>query len=246
MTALVPALAAASTEDPKPRLQIDLGVHSAPARRLSVAPERDLVVTASDDKTARVWELSTGQLRHVLRPGVGAGEIGRLYGSAIHPSEDWVAIAGSTGATNLPHRILIFSPATGRFIKAFDAKGGNIKHLVWSADGTVIFAVYAGDHAVRAFDQAGSTLFERRFAAPAYGLSASPDGRVAATALDGTVLVLEAKSGRVNELRTFVPGTARRWASPFPPTVRDCWSAHSNSRPRPSCSICSEASRWDF
>ena len=56
------------------------------------AAERFLV-TASDDKTARVWDLETGRLLRVLHPPIGAGDEGKLYAVAIPPDGAVVAAA---------------------------------------------------------------------------------------------------------------------------------------------------------
>ncbi|MEZ5739637.1 MAG: hypothetical protein R3E68_09405 [Burkholderiaceae bacterium] len=119
----------------EPNIQIELGGHAAPVRRLAVSAARGVLVTASDDKTARIWDLATRELRQILRPAVGAGETGRLYGAAIHPTEDLVAVAGSTGTSAGTHRILLFSLSGGALVRQFDAQGGDIKDLAYSADG---------------------------------------------------------------------------------------------------------------
>ncbi len=192
---------ATATEEQRARLQIDVGVHSAPVRRLSVQPGKGLAVTASDDKTARIWDAKTGQLRHVLRPGVGSGEIGRLYGAALHPNEPLVAVGGTTGSAGSDHRILLFSTTTGRLLRALDARGGDIKHLAWTPDGRLLFATYSGEHAIRAFTAEGDLVFEQRLPAPSYGLAVAGNGRVAATVMDGTAILLEAGEGRVTASR---------------------------------------------
>ena len=79
----------------QPLLVVEQGHHSAPVRRIAVDAARGLAVTASDDRTARVWDLNSGELRHVLRPLAFGVEGGRLYGAAIHPSRPWVALGGT-------------------------------------------------------------------------------------------------------------------------------------------------------
>lgn len=156
-----PAASQAPDAGIQPVLQVETGSHSAFIRRIDVAQDRGLAVTASDDKSARVWDLATGELRQVLRPAVGSGEIGRLYGVAIHPTEDLVALGGTTGSGTGQHRILLFSLASGQFVRAFDARGGDIRKLAWSRDGSLLLAVYAGDNALRAFDPAGVMIHEQ-------------------------------------------------------------------------------------
>ncbi len=186
-----------------PQLGVEAGAHAAFVRRLDVDPARGLVVTASDDKTARVWDLQSGNLRHVLRPAVGGGELGRLYGAAIHPTDDLVAIGGTTGVRAGEHRILLFSLQTGQLVRAFDARGGDVKKLAWSADGSLLIAVYAGDHALRAFDRDGAMIHQQALAGPAYGLAVARDGRVAASSLDGQITVLSAKQRTVAPVASF-------------------------------------------
>ncbi|MEZ5657471.1 MAG: caspase family protein [Burkholderiaceae bacterium] len=168
-------------------LQIELGGHSAPVRRLAVSAARGLIVTAGDDKTARVWDLNSHELRQVLRPPVGDGETGRLYGAAFHPDGSRVAVAGSTGTTTGGHRILVFAPDTGQLIKQFDALGGDVKNLRYTPDGRLLLAVYAGENHLRAFDAEGREVFGQALPGLAYGLDVTSDGRIAVATLAGTV-----------------------------------------------------------
>jgi WD40 repeat protein len=62
-----------------PLLRIDTGAHSAPLRAMDVDSQGRFAVTASEDKTARIWDLSNGQLLQTLRPPIGADRgCGRL------------------------------------------------------------------------------------------------------------------------------------------------------------------------
>ena len=56
-----------------PFLRIEAGMHTAPITRIDVDAQERFLVTASDDKTARVWSLATGELLTVLRPPLGTG-----------------------------------------------------------------------------------------------------------------------------------------------------------------------------
>ncbi len=58
-----------SSEPPKePILRIETGMHTAMIRRIAVDSDNRYLVTGSDDKTIRVWELSTGRLLKTIRP----------------------------------------------------------------------------------------------------------------------------------------------------------------------------------
>jgi len=77
----------------EPVLRIETGMHTAPIMRIGVDAAERFLVTTSDDKTARVWDLETGRLLRVLRPPIGAGDEGKLYAVAIPPDGAVVAAA---------------------------------------------------------------------------------------------------------------------------------------------------------
>jgi WD40 repeat protein len=173
---------------PSASLVLNTGSHHGPLRRVALDGAGRAAVSASDDKTAIVWQVDGLRPRHVLRVPVAGGEIGRLYGSAWDPTSSLVAVAGtSAGPTGGPHQIFVFDAAAGSFVRAFDARGGDVKRLAWSADGRFIAAVYAREPALRVFGSDGALWFEQRLPADSYGLSLSTDGRIAVTAFDRRV-----------------------------------------------------------
>ena len=187
LLALSATLTPAQTDADNPTLVIELGSHSAPVRRIDVNPSRGLAVTASDDRTARIWDLASGDLRHVLRPLAQGVEVGRLYGAAIHPSQPLVAVAGTSGSSQTQHLIYLFNLDSGALLRTIDAQAGDIRKLVWSADGTVLLAGYSGTHGLRAFALDGRPLLDDRFPGPVFGVAVGAGGQAAAVGLDGTV-----------------------------------------------------------
>ncbi len=184
----------------RPVLRIESPVHSAPVRRLAVDPRRGIVVTASDDKTARIWDLGSTRPRAILRPPVGGGDLGRLYGAAIHPTRPWVAVGGTTAERGGAHRIYVFNTGSGRLERTFDARAGDVKSLAWTPDGSLLFAAFAGDDRLIAYDEDGRAVFEERFGGASYGIAMAPDGRVAASSRDGTVHLFSARGRQVTRL----------------------------------------------
>ena len=195
IAALSPALGVAQTTTtasiaalPPASLVLNTGSHNGPLRRIALDAAGRSAVTASDDKTAIVWQLDGLRPRHVLRVPVAGGEIGRLYGAAWDPTSSLVALAGtSAGPSAATHRIFVFDAANGGFVRAFDARGGDVKRLAWSADGRFIAATYAREPALRIFGSDGTLWFEQRLPADSYGLSLSSDGRIAVSAFDQRV-----------------------------------------------------------
>ena len=147
--ALPPGARAQAAADPA-ALVFDLRSHSGPVRRLAVDARGEWAVTASDDKTALVWNLASGRVQHTLRVPVGEDEIGRLYGAAISPDGRTVAVGGSTGTAGGPNRVYLFDLASGAFRSAFDARTGGVRHLAWSADGRLLAAAYVPGNGIKA------------------------------------------------------------------------------------------------
>jgi len=63
----------------QPVLRIETGMHTANITHIGVDAAGRYLVTGSDDKTVRVWELATGRLLRTLRPPIGAGDEGKIY-----------------------------------------------------------------------------------------------------------------------------------------------------------------------
>jgi WD40 repeat protein len=91
------AVAAALAQPEAPMLRIETGMHTAMIRRIAVDAAGRFLVTGSDDKTVRVWELETGRLLRTIRPPTGTGNEGKIYAVAISPDGRTIAAGGWTG-----------------------------------------------------------------------------------------------------------------------------------------------------
>ena len=122
---------------PIPRLET--GMHTAPVWRLSVDSEERFLVTASKDKTARIWDLAGGDLKllQILRVPLGDDPFeGQLFGAAISPNGAEVAAAGYTGGKNLHNfAIHIFDRESGRLKHSIRDLPTEISYLTFSPDG---------------------------------------------------------------------------------------------------------------
>jgi hypothetical protein len=169
----------------EPVLKIEATMHTAGLRQVAVDASEKWAVTVSDDKTARIWNLETRALVAVLRVPIGQAKLGSLYTVAISPGGDEVAVAGTTGDSQQPHRIHLFSLSSAVLLDTIDARAGDIKHLVWSPDGQQLIATYAGASGVRIFNRQGQLLYEQAFSGASYGAAVSKQGLIAVAAFDG-------------------------------------------------------------
>ena len=78
-------------------LRLETGQHTAMVRRISVDAQQRFLVSGSEDKTARVYDIKTGRLLQILRIPVEGTNVGKIYAVAISPDGSTVAISGWTG-----------------------------------------------------------------------------------------------------------------------------------------------------
>jgi len=70
-----------------PLLGLDTGMHTAGIFRIGIDAASRYLVTGSEDKTVRVWELASGRLLRTLRLPIGAGAEGKVFSVALSPDE---------------------------------------------------------------------------------------------------------------------------------------------------------------
>ncbi len=151
--------------DQRPILRIEPGMHTAQLKRIGVDANCTLMLTGSDDKTARLWALPASgrgapELLRTFRPPIGEGNGGKVYSTALSSDGKWVAVAGwdahySVDKTN---SIYIFEAATGRLITRVGQIGNVINHLAFSPDGSRLAASLWGGLGVKIWQTDGWTL----------------------------------------------------------------------------------------
>jgi WD40 repeat protein/uncharacterized caspase-like protein len=120
----------------KPRLVLDPGGHSSAVWGVFFTPDGRRVVTVSADKTARVFDVQTGDTVRVFRLPVGPGREGALLSGALSPDGKRLAVSGVPFGDG-KHGMLVYllSLETGAIERVLKGHRKSATCLAFSADG---------------------------------------------------------------------------------------------------------------
>ncbi|MGB9178195.1 MAG: caspase family protein [Pyrinomonadaceae bacterium] len=222
MMALVWALAVcvsvmAQEREPsrEPILRIETGMHTAPIKRIGVDAANRYLVTASNDKTVRVWELPSGRLLRVIRVPIGEGNEGKLNAVALSPDGSTIAASGWTSTDGLHESIYLFDRESGRLIRRLGGLPNVVNHLVYSPDGRFLAATLFGKNGVRVFTTAAYAPAgeDRDYGDTSYGADFDRTGRLVTTSSDGFIRLYAI--GRDGSLRLLAKQSAAGGQHPY-------------------------------
>src|SRR6185369_15703841 len=173
----------------EPELRIETGMHTAAITEIGIDATNRFLVTASFDKTVRLWELPSGRLLRTLRVPIGEGNDGKLYAVAISPDGGTIAVGGFTAsARDGGSNIYLFDRATGTLIKRIGGLPNVVTYLTYSHDGQYLAATL-GDNGFRIYSSESYALAGEDQACGDSGLSADFDraGRLVTACYDGFI-----------------------------------------------------------
>lgn len=211
----------------EPLLRIDPGDHTAIINGIATDRAGRWLVTASADKTARVWSLADGRLATILRVPIGDGDEGKLYAVAMSPDGTTVAVAGWTGLNYEDAvSIFIFDRASGRLLRRLKGLSNVVDHLAYSPDGRILAAALGND-GLRLFNAADGRLLaeDHDYGSDSYSVHFDPSAkngvRLVTTCADGILRLYRFGSkGLVLSARQAAPGGMRPYAARFSPDGR--------------------------
>lgn len=182
-----------------PILRVDTPMHQAMIRRLAVDTRGGRVVTAGDDKSIRVWQLSsqprsgrTANLVQTLRVPIDTGHEGQLFALAVSPDGTRIAAGGWTcWDWERAGCVYVFDVESGDIVRRIKGLPDAVSALAWSPDGrhlAIGLQGRAGVQVVRTdtFDEVAA---DRAYEDKVMELAYDARGQLAAVALDGRIRV---------------------------------------------------------
>ncbi len=166
--------------------------HRGPVMGCAVTPDGQRVVSASWDKTLKVWEVETGQVVVTLE-----GHEGGVSGCAVTPDGRRVVSASEDGT------LKIWEVETGRELATLKGHQGGVSGCAVTPDGQRVISASA-DGTLKVWDaKTGRELATLKgHEGGVSGCAVTPDGqRVVSASWDKTLKIWDVETGR--ELATF-------------------------------------------
>ena len=219
---LLIAAATARAADPL-YLRIESGMHSAMINRIAPLADGGLV-TVSNDKTVRLWN-PDGTARAVLRPSIGPGDGGALYGLAV--AGEKIAVVGQPPPGGAMITLIDVSAMRQLGTINMPSDMGAATSAAFLAGGSLL-AVGFEHGGVRLLDLAHAKLAgeDRDYQSEVSAMAVDAQGRLAVSAADGIRLYAvgpEAESGAAAlrlERRAELPDKSEPWTLAFSPDGR--------------------------
>jgi WD40 repeat protein len=200
---------AAFAQPAAPVLRLESGMHTGVGRRISTDASGRYLLSCSDDKTARMWDISTGKALKIFYVPVGDTREGRLYACALSPDGKIAALGGQTGFEWFSSfSVYIIETQTGDIIGRIESLPAIINDLEFSPDGKRLAVALGKTSGVRVFetDSWQQVATSGDYAAASYNIAFAADGSSAVAAFDGKLRLYDRNFELVKEVRTTTGG----------------------------------------
>ncbi|MCA9052834.1 MAG: caspase family protein, partial [Planctomycetaceae bacterium] len=181
-----------------PVLSVDAGGHTATVQRVLFTPDGRELISVSDDKTIRCWDVKTGEPLRVLRPPIGPGPEGKLYAAAISPDGQTLAVGGFGFQDGSRHPIYVISLELGTVTRILEGHSNVILDLAFSHDGRRLISG-SSDETARTWNLVGMNDGQvlKGHAGAVTGVAFSPDSsRCVTVGLDHSAVIWSVASGK--------------------------------------------------
>ena len=180
-----------SFEVPKePILRMEIGMHTAWISSIGIDVQNQFIVTGSQDKTVRLWELSTGRLVKIFRPPIGEGPVGMVLDVTFSPDGKMIVCGGLTkGQNEESYSIYFFDRESGKLVHRIAGLRAYIMRLAYSKDGRFLAVGMAKGGGVRIYHTSDYFIAgeDTDYGEAIFGVDFDWKGRLVTTSYDGFI-----------------------------------------------------------
>ena len=115
-------------------LKLNTNGHMSMIRDVIITNDKH-IITASDDKTVKVWNSETGKETKKFLGEISTGSNGKVFSIALNPDETYLAVGGFLYNKQNRSYIRIYDYQTGKLIKILDAHKNVIDDLSFDQKG---------------------------------------------------------------------------------------------------------------
>lgn len=172
--------------------------------RISTDGRGRYLLTCSGDKTAKLWDITSGELLRTFRPPIGDGNEGKLFAGALSPDGRSVAVGGWTSKDGLSNNIYIFDANSGLLLQRIIRLPNVILDLEYSPDGKYLAAALGGSNGFRIYRSNGYALQAQDddYGGDSYNLAFDAWGRLATVSYDGYLRLYDNQFKLIKKIAT--------------------------------------------
>jgi len=172
----------------EPILRMEMGMHSAWITCIAVDAQNQFIVTGSQDKTLRLWELSTGRLVRIFRPPIGEDPIGMINDVAFSLDGKTIACGGHTkSGSETSYSVYLFNRESGKLFDRISGFAGHILRLTYSKDGRFLAIGFGKTGGIRVYRTSDYFVAgeDGNYGDWIYGVDFDSEGRLVTASADG-------------------------------------------------------------
>ncbi len=194
-------------------LKLNTEGHTGTIRSIMATSDHNQIVTASDDKTIRVWDAATGRELRKFGGHIGLGSEGQSYSLSLSPDDKYLAAGGWLSENSSGYGdVRIYDFHTGKLIKVLQSHTSVIFGLRFSKDGNYLVTASADD-SVKIWDMKSFTLVgtisDHTNDVSEAALIRDGSSYLVASVSDDDIVMLhrfEPSSGRISKVATYNTG----------------------------------------
>jgi len=189
-----------------PMLTLNTEMHTAKIGRLSTDKLGKYVLTCSIDKTAKLWNATTGSLIKTLRIPIDEGNEGMINACALSPDGKLAVLGGYTGKTGMNKNVYLYDIATNTMLQRITGLTNVITDIEFSQDGNYVVVNLAGEQGIKVYQVSGTTLTLFKsltdYGAATYNSAFDNTGRLATASWDGNIRIYNSSFELVKTFKT--------------------------------------------